>query len=53
MNFEHDKRSYYHVIVIYDPCTDNIKYTVPFKFEGNDVEYALGMVERERHCGVV
>ncbi len=47
VNFEDGKRSYYHVVIILDIDTDKIKYTVPFKLEGNDVEYALGMIVRD------
>jgi len=37
-------RSYYHVFVIYNTRTKNFVYTVPFKFEGKNVEYALGLI---------
>ena len=47
VQIENNKRSYYHVIVIVDFCTSIIRYTVPFKFEGENVEFALGMIVRD------
>jgi hypothetical protein len=37
-------RSYYHVFVIYNHKTKKFTYTIPFKFEGKNVEYALGLI---------
>ena len=48
VNFENGKRSYYHVVIIYDPDNEKFKYTVPFKFEGCDIEFALGLVVCDR-----
>lgn len=43
VNFE-PHRSYYHVFVIYDHVSKKFIWTIPFKFEGKNVEYALGLV---------
>lgn len=47
VSFEH-RRLYYHVIVIYNYKTGKFSYTVPFKFEGFPVEYALGIVVKDK-----
>lgn len=40
-----DRRNYYHVLVVLDKKTFELKrYSRPFTFEGNAVEYTLGMV---------
>jgi len=43
-----DRRYYYHVMVVLDKETFNVKrYTTPFTFEGEKVEYTLGFVYLE------
>ena len=48
VNFE-PHRSYYHVIVIYNHVKDTFAFTVPFKFEGKNVEYSLGLVVEDKN----
>ena len=42
--FEGNKRVYYHVFILYNTSTHSIRHTTPFKFEGANVEYTLGLV---------
>lgn len=42
-------RHYYHMIVVFDEFLNLKKYSAPFKFEGESIEYCLGLVvEDER-----
>lgn len=42
--FEGNKRVYYHVFIRYDMFTNSLSHTTPFKFEGVNVEYTLGLL---------
>jgi tetratricopeptide (TPR) repeat protein len=37
-------RNYYHVIVVFDENLKLLRYSAPFKFEGECIEYCLGIV---------
>ena len=37
-------RCYYHMIVVFDENLDLLRYSAPFKFEGEPIEYCLGIV---------
>ena len=37
-------RHYYHVIVVFDANLNLLRYSAPFKFEGESVEYCLSIV---------
>lgn len=42
-------RHYYHVIVVFNENMDLLRYSAPFKFEGDSIEYCLSIiVEEER-----
>ena len=42
-------RQYYHAIVVFDEKMNLLKYSAPFKFEGDPIEYSLSIVvEDER-----
>jgi len=42
-------RHYYHMIVVFDESLNLLRYSAPFKFEGDCIEYCLGIVvEDER-----
>jgi hypothetical protein len=42
-------RHYYHMIVVFDDNLNLLRYSAPFKFEGDCIEYCLGIVvEDER-----
>ena len=42
-------RHYYHLVVVFDKKMNLLRYTAPFKFEGQAIEYCLGLVvEDER-----
>jgi glycosyltransferase involved in cell wall biosynthesis len=42
-------RHYYHMLVVFDENMNLKKYSAPFKFEGDCIEYSLGLiVEKER-----
>jgi len=42
-------RHYYHAIVVFDTDMNLLRYSAPFKFEGESIEYCLGIVvEDER-----
>lgn len=45
---EETPRSYYHVIVVFDENMNLNRYSAPFKFEGEKIEYCLSLiVERQ------
>ena len=37
-------RNYYHMIVVFDSNMNLLKYSMPFKFEGEPIEYCLSIV---------
>jgi hypothetical protein len=37
-------RHYYHVIVVFDEDMNLLRYSAPFKFEGEPIEYCLSIV---------
>ena len=42
-------RHYYHIIVVFDDAMNLLRYSAPFKFEGQPIEYCLSIVvEDER-----
>ena len=42
-------RHYYHMLVVFDDAMTLLRYSAPFKFEGEPIEYCLGLiVEEER-----
>jgi len=42
-------RNYYHMIVVFDEEMKLLRYSAPFKFEGEPIEYCLSIVvEDER-----
>jgi glycosyltransferase involved in cell wall biosynthesis len=44
-----EPRHYYHLIVIFDSNLNLLRYSAPFKFEGQSIEYSLSiLVEDER-----
>jgi hypothetical protein len=44
-----DPRNYYHMMVVFDNQINLLRYSAPFKFEGEPIEYCLGLiVEEER-----
>ena len=40
-------RQYYHMIVIYDMNMELVKYSAPFKLEGDRIEYCMGIIVEE------
>jgi hypothetical protein len=40
-------RHYYHVIVVFDAKLNLLRYSAPFKFEGEQIEYCLSIVVEE------
>jgi hypothetical protein len=41
---EETPRSYYHVIVVFDENMNLNRYSAPFKFEGEKIEYCLSLI---------
>jgi len=42
-------RQYYHMLAVFDAQLNLLRYSAPFKFEGEKIEYCLGLVvEQER-----
>ena len=42
-------RQYYHIIVVFDEKMNLLRYSAPFRFEGERIEYCLSIiVENER-----
>jgi tetratricopeptide (TPR) repeat protein len=41
-------RHYYHVFVVFDNDMKLLRYSAPFSFEGNPIEYCLSMVVEEK-----
>jgi tetratricopeptide (TPR) repeat protein len=42
-------RHYYHILMVFDMNMNLLRYSAPFKFEGEPIEYCLGIVvERDR-----
>ena len=39
-----DPRHYYHIFAIFDLNMNLLRYSAPFKFEGEDVEYCLSLI---------
>jgi tetratricopeptide (TPR) repeat protein len=39
-----DPRHYYHMLVVFNDNMDLLRYSAPFKFEGEPIEYSLGLV---------
>jgi hypothetical protein len=37
-------RHYYHMLVVFDKSMNLLRYSAPFKFEGEPIEYCLGLV---------
>jgi hypothetical protein len=37
-------RHYYHIIVVFDEDMQLLRYSAPFKFEGESIEYCLSVV---------
>jgi hypothetical protein len=37
-------RHYYHMLVVFDQYMNLLRYSAPFKFEGEPIEYCLGLV---------
>jgi tetratricopeptide (TPR) repeat protein len=37
-------RHYYHVIVVFDSNMELLRYSAPFKFDGEPIEYCLGII---------
>jgi len=42
-------RHYYHVIVVLDADMNLVRYSYPFKFEGEPIEYCLGIVVEDEN----
>ena len=42
-------RHYYHVIVVFDENMNLLRYSAPFKFEGDPIEYSLSIVVEDDH----
>ena len=41
-------RHYYHMIVVFDNNLNLLRYSAPFKFEGDCIEYCLGIVVEDK-----
>ena len=39
-----DPRHYYHLLVVFNDNMDLLRYSAPFKFEGEPIEYSLGLI---------
>jgi tetratricopeptide (TPR) repeat protein len=37
-------RQYYHMLVVFDKSMNLLRYSAPFKFEGDPIEYCIGLV---------
>jgi hypothetical protein len=37
-------RYYYHCVVVFDDKMELLRYTTPFKFEGEPIEYSLSII---------
>ena len=44
---------YYHLIAVFDLDMNLLRYSAPFKFEGNCIEYCLGLVVEEHRVLIV
>ncbi len=42
-------RHYYHVIIVFDANMNLLRYSAPFKFEGDPIEYCLSIVVEDEH----
>lgn len=42
-------RHYYHMIAVFDNNMNLLRYSAPFKFEGEEIEYCLSIVVNENH----
>jgi hypothetical protein len=42
-------RHYYHLIVVFDSNMELLRYSNPFKFEGEAIEYCLGIVVEDEN----
>lgn len=40
-------RHYYHVFVVFDSSMNLLRYSAPFKFEGECIEYCIGLIVEE------
>ena len=43
VSYEHP-RNYYHILVVFDNDMNLLRYSAPFKFEGEAIEYCLGII---------
>jgi tetratricopeptide (TPR) repeat protein len=41
-------RHYYHIFVVFDESMNLLRYSAPFKFEGEPIEYCLSIVVQEK-----
>jgi hypothetical protein len=41
-------RHYYHIIVVFDESMNLLRYSAPFKFEGEPIEYSLSIVVNDQ-----
>jgi hypothetical protein len=39
-----EPRHYYHLLAVFNENMDLMRYSAPFKFEGEPIEYSLGLV---------
>jgi len=46
VSYEHP-RHYYHSVVVFDNSMNLLRYSAPFKFEGEPIEYCIGLVVEE------
>ena len=46
-------RHYYHVIVVFDEDMNLLRYSAPFKFEGEPIEYCLSIVVENEQSEIV
>ena len=37
-------RHYYHIISVFDTSMNLLRYSAPFKFEGEPIEYCIGLI---------
>ena len=44
-----EPRHYYHVIVIFDNDMNLLRYSAPFKFDNDPIEYCLGLVVKDNN----
>jgi len=40
-------RYYYHMLVVFDDQLNLLRYSAPFKFEGECIEYCIGLIVEE------